>query len=712
MQICKVKQQAPKLSQDSDCNCPLSSHQAQTYAHIHQGNADVIFNTSATGDGKSLAGYLPGLLDSEFRIMGLYPTIELIADQARQQADYHQKFGFSEEEVKERIDYLYGAELARRTKEDNSSKYKFQALLEAIEQKPFLLTSPDIFHLITHFQYRDPAYDKDFLPLALAKWPDLWLFDEFHIFGAHQEAAALNSLALIRRTQQRKRRFLFTSATPKPDFIDQLQQIDFRVETVEGNYASENTPGFRLILQRVDLEFVNLQDADTLAWLSESATQIQEFLEKDEKEGRGRGLIILNSLAVVGRVVQKLQELLPGVVVREISGRIDRKQRDRVAKALKDEMRPVLVVGTSAVDVGVDFKIHLLIFEASDSATVVQRLGRLGRFERQFEFLSYKAFVLMPKRTPWIWLQLEKALEGKETIDRNNFRAFIEEAFAPPREFQEYRNCWGALQAHGMFCRMMESNDSDKKDDGSKKKLNLVMQPVRDRMIADLQQVYREDLATIQGRWNALSRDTKDPVATRKAIHAELLSFRGGSALQAAVWDRGNFYTYDLLRLLPHVEVELLEREAFLQEAAKADRIEEEFPKEYIQTYLQIKDWLPKRADLQIYCNRKTHELETCQLSLIDKLSIEGHPQEKVATCLGRRKLLAFVVQPRNHKQSSSHWEISGILRLNPSFGLYRLRDGDRQFYACAFNQDALLLEALKPRLKEICRRQPQLLMF
>ena len=600
-QICKVKQQAPKLGLTSDCSCPLSSHQAQNYAHISQGDADVIFNTSATGDGKSLATYLPGLLDSEFRIMGLYPTIELVADQARQQADYHQKFGFSQEEVKKRVDYLYGAELARRTKEEGSSKYRFQALLEAIEQKPFLLTNPDIFHLITHFQYRDPAYDKDLLPLALAKWPDLWVFDEFHIFGTHQEAAALNSLTLIRRTQQRKRQFLFTSATPKPDFIYKLKQVGFQVETVEGAYASEETPGFRMILERVELEFVNLRDGDTvsLSWLRELATHIQELLQKGEKQGQGRGLIILNSVALVVQVVRKLKELLePDVAVREISGRIDRQKRDCTQETLKRETRPVLVVGTSAVDVGIDFKINLLIFEASDSATFMQRLGRLGRFDRQFEFLTYKAFVLMPKRTPWIWSALEKALQGKRSLDRASFRKLVEEAFDPPKEFQEYRIRWGALQAHGMFCRMMETNDSDKKGDGSRKKQNLVMQPVRDRMLEDLQRVYKTNLVIMRKDWFELGEGTKDPLATREAIHKELLHFRGGSALQAAVWDDNNFYTYDLLRLLPYAKVELVEEEEFLEEAAKSGHIKEEFPEKYIHTYLRIKRWLDKRSDL------------------------------------------------------------------------------------------------------------------
>jgi len=39
-------------------------------------------------------------------------------------------------------------------------------------------------------------------------------------------------------------------------------------------------------------------------------------------------------------------------------------------------------------------------------------------------------------------------------------------------------------------------------------------------------------------------------------------------------------------------------------------------------------------------------------------------------------------------------------------FGLYRLKDDD-QYHACAFNQDALLLEALKWRLKPCVNTKP-----
>ncbi len=238
--------------------------------------------------------------------MGSYPTIELVEDQGKQQNKYNALFGL---DASQRVDRLFGAELSRRVKQANKSN-KFQELLLAIQQKPILLTNPDIFHYMTHYQYRDPAYGSDFLPLVLAEWPDLWVFDEFHIFGSHQETAALNSLAFIRRSQEnqsRPRRFLFTSATPKPDFIEQLRKAGFKVAAVEGVYASEKTNGFRQILQAVELEFVELTlDADTQTWLREMIPTIGQILNAESK---ARGLIIVNSVAKAGQVTRLLDEL-------------------------------------------------------------------------------------------------------------------------------------------------------------------------------------------------------------------------------------------------------------------------------------------------------------------------------------------------------------------------------------------------------------------
>ena len=677
-QLCIVHQKAPTLKPQEDSTCPLSSHQAKTYAEVMLGDAEIIFNTSATGDGKTLGAYLPSLLDPDFRTMGLYPTIELVEDQNEQQVNYHNLFNL---DAAQRVDRLYGAELSRRVKQAQKSN-KFQELLLALYQKPVLLTNPDIFHYITHYEYQNPAFGSDLLPMQLAEIPDLWVFDEFPIFSSHQETAALNSMTLIRRSQNnssRRRKFLFTSATPKLDFITQLQQADFKVKQVEGVYVDRKTPGYRQILQSVELEFVQLK-TDTSAWLEDMVAQIQSMLNAQEA---GRGLIIVNSVAKAGLVTRLLERLLPLVIVKEVSGRIDSQKRRETKQQLKNSPQPVLVVGTSAVDVGVDFRIHLLIFEGSDSATVVQRLGRLGRHSG---FNNYQAFILIPGHTPWVMARLQDKLGEGETVSRSQLNDAIAQAFDSPKEFNEYRQRWGALQVSGMFYRMSR----DKR----------VSQFLRESMAADLQRLYAKNLESVGKQWNAMQFNE-----VGKATQEELLRFRGSSSLQAAVWDNNSFYTYDLLRLLPYALVEVIDRDTFLQAASSFNIGEEEFPDNYIQVYLRIHEWVDKRFDLNLHCNRKSSEIKYCELTLINKLSLDGHPQSNVINCLQKKKLLAFLV-PVTKKPSNSHWEISRTLKLNPLFGLYRLIDADEQAYGCAFHQDALLLEALKWRLKKFTRHR------
>ncbi|MBE9256834.1 type I-D CRISPR-associated helicase Cas3' [Dolichospermum sp. LEGE 00246] len=680
IQTCKVKQQAPNFGEGD--HCPLSSHQAETYAAITNSDADIIFNKSATGDGKSLAAYLVSLLNNWLRVIGLYPTIELVTDQERQIYGYFEQFN---PQGIDGVDSLYGAKLAQLVEQGEKSN-KFKELLFIFKQKYVILTNPDIFHLVTHFRYHNPAYNRAELPIILARNLDLYIADEFHIFGVHQEAAILNSLLLIRhnRPKRRQMKFLFTSATPKPDFIKKLKQSGFKVKEIAGDYVSQPTPGYRQICQAVTLEFIPLeQDSDSLTWLTQQAPNIRNILQT---EGRGRGLIILNSVALVSRTVRELQKLIPDIIVCEVSGRIDRQERSVTHTALKDADKPVLVVGTSAVDVGVDFRIHLLIFEASDSATIIQRLGRLGRHAG---FSDYQAFVLLSNRTPWIKSRLEKELTNSE-YDRLQFREIIEEVFNPTKDFEQYRNYWGALQAQGMLFSM-----SNKKQG--------VMQPLQDKIAEDLRLVYGEQLDKKRGHWYALSNDK---TGVGKAVQEELLRFRGGSDLQAAVWDQGRFYTYDLLKLLPWAEVEIVDRDDFLKAAKQANHPHTEFPDKYIQVYLKIQRWSDTRFSVGLECDRLNDELKQCTLSFIDKLSITGHPQTEVSRCLRNRKLLAFLVQV-NRSQANSHWEITRNLYLSHTFGLYRLKDADGQFYACAFNQDALLLEAIKWKIKFCERSKP-----
>ena len=76
---------------ESSQGLKLRQHQVETYKAIHDSDVDVIFNTAMTGDGKSLAAYLPALTEDK-SIIAKYPTNELIKDQERQVQGYCQWF--------------------------------------------------------------------------------------------------------------------------------------------------------------------------------------------------------------------------------------------------------------------------------------------------------------------------------------------------------------------------------------------------------------------------------------------------------------------------------------------------------------------------------------------------------------------------------------------------------------------------------------------
>jgi CRISPR-associated endonuclease/helicase Cas3 len=693
--VCRVQQQAPQFRPPEGNTCPLSLHQAKTYVAVTQGDADVMFNMGVTGDGKSLAMSLPILMDSSFRMMALYPTIELVEDQTRSQREYHTKFGL---DADKRIDRIYGEELTRRVMSAEKSN-RFQELRQSIKRKRVILTNPDIFHLINNYRYQDPAYDRQTLATELADFPGLYAADEFHIFAPHQEASMLHSMELIRcsRGSSRPFKFLFTSATPKPEFLTRLKDAGFKVAEIEGTYSNQAQPGYRQISQGIELTFAHLKDTDTLAWLTDHANEIRALLAA---ESAGRGLVILNSVAQAGKVATLLKTLLPEVAIQEVSGRIDRKEREQNRQNLQNSDRPILVVGTSAVDVGVDFKIHLLIFEGSDSATVIQRLGRLGRHPG---FSQYKAFLLVPGRTPWVMAQLHESLGDTTTVERAFLMDALRDAFDEPKNFQEYHQRWAAIQAEGLLWQM---GAGYKKYDPAL----AVIKPLRDRMSASLDKVYHNTHHRFSPHLYHWTNLTKEDNSLGKAIQSELLRFRGGSAMQAAVWDGQRFYTYDLFRILPHTLVEVVDREQFLQAAQQKGYDEFSFPEAHIQVYLKVQEWVKERSELELSCgyDSSSDSIKCFELTLLDRLRLE-HPQASVKSCLSRRKFLVYLV-PLGKRQSQ--WDVVKALRLNPTFGIYRLTDAANQNYACAFNQDALLLESMTGRLKPFRRNQTKSLIF
>src|SRR2546421_6511704 len=126
----------------------LLKHQVATYEAFNDPNVDVIFNTAMTGDGKSLAAYLPAFKDNK-QIIAMYPTNELIQDQFHALPRYEERLDIR----LQRNAAMYGEEITRIMRERDITG-RLEAVRRLLKRNPILLTNPDLDHLIMSHPYR------------------------------------------------------------------------------------------------------------------------------------------------------------------------------------------------------------------------------------------------------------------------------------------------------------------------------------------------------------------------------------------------------------------------------------------------------------------------------------------------------------------------------------------------------------------------------
>ena len=408
----------------------LAWHQLATLEALRDPAIDVVINTAMTGDGKSLAAYLLSMIVKCYSTLAMYPTNELARDQERQVNNYKTEF---QPKHDPQIYRLTGATLENFV-DTNSLPSKQQGLINLVDNSEILLTNPDIFHYIHDFRYlrRDPKNpnkgdNADKLFRKIDEMYKLFIFDEFHIFSSPQIASVVNAMLLIKHTAL-PRKFLFLSATPNEMLLEFLHRSGFRTKVIDpiknNSYRFEDNESeqWRQISQPIDLTFVgDLQPNSRSAydWIVENSEKIilQFFLE----HVGSKGAIILNSIASVYKILGILKPLFEthGLKVMPNTSLTGESER---ARSISDAD---LLIGTSTIDVGVDFRINFLIFEAADAGNFIQRFGRMGRHPG---FPTYQAYALIPN---YLVARLftgnagrAAPLQNGEEYDRVSFRDF------------------------------------------------------------------------------------------------------------------------------------------------------------------------------------------------------------------------------------------------------------------------------------------------
>lgn len=657
----------------------LYEHQLETYQALAGGQYDVVINTAMTGDGKSLAGYLPALVDG-VPLAALYPTNELARDQELQmdRMKAHWNAHFTHQRISaSRLEEMVQAMGLKR---------KGEALEQALANSEVVLTNPDIFHYIAQFYYtrRDDAPDR-ILGRRLIEGFDQFIFDEFHIFDTPQVISVVNALLLIRAiagtaplTHSRKR-FLFLSATPGEQLTDYLHRAGFAVHlvTTEGRYQHGDEPNadqWRRIIHGSNITFA-AQTAEEWVEAHLHDTLLPFF---QEHRPVAKGAIIVNSVAAAHRLAARLQPVFQqyGLTVEPNTG--------LTSEALRQVSRASdLLVGTSTVDVGIDFRINLLIFESRDAGTFLQRLGRLGRHtadDHGRPFDRFQAYALVPN---FVLERLSPGqLEEGGYYTREALAAIIHDVYPPPARFLAYAREWGRLQCAHVLQSLSKST----------------VYPTYTDTRRTLASLYWK---TFNINVNEARQAYKDMLGDQQPLLEEARSFRGGSPLQCGLINLTESpptaQRYNLLSLAANAELSWLDRQAFEAELTRRN-IHPSFSLDDLAGYFLFHGFAARRRRLGIYVNREVDDWPADRWGrpiLLDRIELDGDNLDWLGALnrlLSRRKLVVTLCQ-------TAAADLRYRLYLPPLFELYDFRSMDNRVGAIAFARQALLLHvALQQR--------------
>ena len=653
----------------------LSEHQLATYEALHSGQYDVVINTAMTGDGKSLAAYLPTLLNKT-PMMGMYPTKELARDQEWQLRREKQMWHSPLQVGNLSADVLDGLVAA------NTHQRRGSALEDLLKNNPIVLTNPDIFHYITQFHYTVQGQAPDaVIGRALLNGFNQFVFDEFHIFQTPQIVAVVNALLLLRElTRNQPKRYLFLSATPDAQLMGYLEKAQMRVKLVEGAYRQEShdVPDLNAWRPIIRATHIQLAQGGVEEWLA-------NHLESDllpffrQHAPAAKGAIIFNSVAAAYRVAARLKPILAQMgLTAELNTGLS-------SQALKQASRECdLLIGTSTVDVGVDFRINFLLFESQDAGTFLQRLGRLGRHAddgRGHPFDTFQAIALVPN---FIYERLQKEGWGDGgEYSRHQLAQDIRSVYRPPAEFPRYMAKWGWVQACHTYGKLAHAT-------------------IRDNYMVERQNLKQQLWHTFRINVQQQRSAFKD---LAPKLREEAQSFRGSSPFSCGILDvteaTPTVKTYNLLSLLASGRLTWLGHEAFEQECHK---LKTAIPRsQELAGWFRFEGFNQERRPWEFHIRQRLFDTAADRwgVAVVQKnisLQVEGVDWlNSLNRHLERREFVATLCQtpPAELRYSK--------LYLPPFFQLYPFRAADGCQGSITFGGQALLLHVALEQAQISC---------
>jgi CRISPR-associated helicase Cas3 len=415
----------------------LPHYRAYTYQwRVYQAVAEAlneqqtrcIFLVTPTGSGKTLASFAYSIKHG-IPALGVYPTNELIRDQERALAGEYERIQGGQDWVL-RVD--------SRALDDWGLEFNEPAHAETLEKllnwRRVILTNPDILYYIAFGRYperSDRWGQRQRLFTLLGSTYRLWVFDEFHLYNVKQMADVAFLIGALQAINPGIGRvFVFASATPDLEIIDHVRdRLHLSMDIIQADPVLAGTGRtvthpVHLILLPADLE--HWRGVDSL--LSQAAF-VDDFLTRYPQ---ARVVTILDSVAGAIRLAASWRERYPDRPVGEVHGFSSEAQRTQA-------LRQPITVGTSTIEVGIDFKDEaekdLLIFEARTASQFVQRLGRIGRHQKTQNIPNW-SIALVPE---YVFHALSIMLNSSSyPLSREAFSNQLAEAYRVPETFRRY----------------------------------------------------------------------------------------------------------------------------------------------------------------------------------------------------------------------------------------------------------------------------------
>jgi len=339
---------------------------------IREAKTNTVLVEAGCGSGKTVGAYLWASLNAVGkRLFFCYPTTTTASEGF---AGYMHDPDFDAilMHSRARTDYRLLENMPGQTHEENELR---QAGLEALESWPIpvaVCTAHTVLGILENVRR------------SIYAWPSLMqsvlVFDEIHAYSERLFSYLLRFLTSFPGFPM----LLMTATLPpaRKKVLEETCKIRGGLEIIRG--PKEREVAKRYLLERSTAENV---------W-----TQIEERLSN-----RGKVLWVCNTVKKAMEIVDSsIQRQLPVQPFHSRYRYKDRlKRQETVVGGFNDMGTPMLAVTTQVAEMSLDISADLLITEHAPIASMIQRLGRLNRFEEQPRGLKTAILIEPDMRLPY-----------------------------------------------------------------------------------------------------------------------------------------------------------------------------------------------------------------------------------------------------------------------------------------------------------------------